>query len=94
MFDNPQTGEQDNKSVLETRAVLQVKRKGLLTDVSRPKNQEVDLDFEVKGLGPYENITHVDVKTLVSLQALKEQGIIPSSPKTYSRMSKLWVTSL
>lgn len=86
---NPQTGKQDHKSVLETRAVLQAKRKGLLTDVSRPKNPKVDLDFEVKGLGRYENITHVDVKTPASLQALQEQGIKPSGPKTYSKMGKL-----
>lgn len=86
---NPQTGKQDHKSVLETRAVLQAKRKGLLTDVSRPKNPKVDLDFEVKGLGRYENITHIDVKTPASLQALQEQGIKPSGPKTYSKMGKL-----
>ena len=85
---NPQTGKQDHKSVLETRAVLQAKRKGLLTDVSRPKNPKVDLDFEVKGLGRYENITHIDVKTPASLQALQGQGIKPSGPKTYSKMGE------
>ena len=91
---NPQTGQQDNKSVLEARAVLQAKRQGLVTDVSRPNNPKVDLDFEVKGLGRYENITHVDVKTPVSLQALRAQGIKPSGPKSYPKMGRVMGTKL
>lgn len=36
----------------------------------------------------YENITHIDVKTPASLQALQGQGIKPSGPKTYSKMGE------
>jgi hypothetical protein len=83
---NPQTKIQDDKSIAEAKAILQAKRNGLVTDVCRPKNPKVDLDFEVKGLGSYENITHVDVKRPVSLQNLELQGKAVSGPNSYSKI--------
>ena len=64
---NPQTKVQDHKSIDEARAILTAKKQGLVTDISRPENSKVNLDFQAKGLGPYKGITHVDIKTPISL---------------------------
>lgn len=83
---NPQTRFQDQKSVDEARGILSAKRQGLVEDISRPENLKVDLDFQAKGLGPYERITHVDIKTPISLEALQLEGKAISGPNTYAKV--------
>ena len=87
-FINPQTKVQYQKSVDEVRAILSAKKQGLVNDISRPQNPKVDLDFQAKGLGPYKGVTHVDIKTPISLEALKLEGKAVSGPKTYSEIGR------
>ena len=85
---NPQTKVQDQKSVDEARAILSAKKQGLVTDISRPENSKVNLDFQAKGLGPYKGVTHVDIKTPISLEALQLEGKTVSGPNTYSEIGR------
>lgn len=52
---NPQTKLQDSKSIDEALAILTAKEKGLITNILRPTNPQVNLDFKAKGLGCYKN---------------------------------------
>ena len=85
---NPQTKVQDQKSIDEARAILSAKKQGLVTDISRPENSKVNLDFQAKGLGPYKGVTHVDIKTPISLEALQLEGKAVSGPNTYSEIGR------
>ena len=77
---------QDSKSIDEALAIVDAKAEGLVTDISRPENPRVDLDFKVRGFGPYEGITHVDVKTPISLETLQREGKAISGPDSYFQM--------
>lgn len=84
---NPQTKKQDQKSIDETKSILQAKREGTVSDVSRPENPLIDLDFRAKGLKNYDNITHVDIKTPPSLEKFELQRMKVSGPNTYDKIA-------
>ena len=57
---NPQTGSADEKSLIEAKGGLQVEAQRMYTNIRRPSNKAVDLDFEIDSSKGY---THVDYKT-------------------------------
>jgi hypothetical protein len=68
---NPQTGNIDEKSLIEAKGGLQGEAQGLYQNLRRPSNQEVNLDFEIKSQNGY---THLDLKTPIDFEDLVGQG--------------------
>ena len=68
---NPQTGTFDGKSVFETTGCLELEVNGTLTNVRRPGNRKVDLDFvaELSGKSIF-----VDHKGMIDFESLSDQG--------------------
>ena len=64
---NPQTGSPDEKSLIEAKGGLQGEAQGMYTNIRRPSNKAVDLDFEIDSSKGY---THVDYKTPIDFQDL------------------------
>jgi hypothetical protein len=85
---DPQRKIQTEQAIDETKAILTLKKHGVVTNISRPKNPAVNLDFEVTGLGDYEGVTHVDIKTPISFEDLESQGKAVSGPNTYSEVGR------
>lgn len=57
-------------------------------------DQNVGLDFEVTGLGNYQNITHADIKTPISLEDFASRGVKVFGPNTYENMGTSMGTKL
>lgn len=66
---NPQTGSPDEKSLIEAKGGLQGEAQGMYTNIRRPSNKAVDLDFEIDSSKGY---THVDYKTPIDFQYLAD----------------------
>ena len=66
---NPQTGAIDEKSLIEAKGGLQGEAQGMYTNLRRPTNKAVDLDFEINSSKGY---THVDYKTPIDFQDLAD----------------------
>jgi len=67
---NPQTGSIDEKSLIEAKGGLQGEALGMYTNIRRPSNKAVDLDFEIDSSKGY---THVDYKTPIDFQDLADK---------------------
>jgi hypothetical protein len=67
---NPQTGSFDEKSLIEAKGGLQGEAQGMYTNIRRPSNKAVDLDFEIDSSKGY---THVDYKTPIDFQYLADK---------------------
>ena len=67
---NPQTGSPDEKSLIEAKGGLQGEAQGMYTNIRRPSNKAVDLDFEIDSSKGY---THVDYKTPIDFQDLADK---------------------
>jgi hypothetical protein len=67
---NPQTGSFDEKSLIEAKGGLQGEFQGISTNIRRPRNKAVDLDFEIDSSKGY---THVDSKTPIDFQDLADK---------------------
>ena len=67
---NPQTGAIDEKSLIEAKGGLQGEAQGMYTNIRRPSNKAVDLDFEIDSSKGY---THVDFKTPIDFQDLADK---------------------
>ena len=67
---NPQTGSLDEKSLIEAKGGLQGEAQGMYTNIRRPSNKAVDLDFEIDSSKGY---THVDYKTPIDFQDLADK---------------------
>jgi hypothetical protein len=67
---NPQTGSFDEKSLIEAKGGLQGEAQGMYTNIRRPSNKAVDLDFEIDSSKGY---THVDYKTPIDFQDLADK---------------------
>lgn len=66
---NPQTSSPDEKSLIEAKGGLQEEAQGMYTNIRRPSNKAVDLDFEIDSSKGY---THVDYKTPIDFQYLAD----------------------
>lgn len=73
---NPQTGSPDEKSLIEAKGGLQGEAQGMYTNIRRPSNKAVDLDFEIDSSKGY---THVDYKTPIDFQYLADNNGIDVS---------------
>jgi len=67
---NPQTSAIDEKSLIEAKGGLQGEAQGMYTNIRRPSNKAVDLDFEIDSSKGY---THVDFKTPIDFQDLADK---------------------
>jgi hypothetical protein len=67
---NPQTGSPDEKSLIEAKGGLQGEAQGMYTNIRRPSNKAVDLDFEIDSSQGY---THVNYKTPIDFQDLADK---------------------
>jgi len=67
---NLQTGSFDEKSLIEAKGGLQGEAQGMYTNIRRPRNKAVDLDFEIDSSKGY---THVDSKTPIDFQDLADK---------------------
>jgi len=67
---SPQTGNIDEKSLIETKGGLQGEAQGMYTNLRRPSNKDVDLDFEIDSSEGY---THADYKTPIDFEDLAEK---------------------
>ena len=67
---NPQTGSPDEKSLIEAKGGLQGEAEGMYTNIRRPSNKAVDLDFEIDSSKGY---TYVDYKTPIDFQDLVDK---------------------
>jgi hypothetical protein len=67
---NPQTVSPDEKSLIEAKGALQGEAEGMYTNIRRPKNKAVDLDFEIDSSKGY---TYVDYKTPIDFQDLADK---------------------
>ena len=45
---NPQTGVYDEKSIFEAKGALQLETEGIISNLRRPNNRKVDLDFKAE----------------------------------------------
>lgn len=68
---NPDTGLTDIKSLTKAKGGLEGEARGLYTNLRRPSNKAVDLDFEIDSPNGY---TQIDSKTPINFQDLVEQG--------------------
>lgn len=73
---NPKTDSPDEKSLIEAKGGLQGEAQGMYTNIRRPSNKAVDLDFEINSLKGY---THVDFKTPIDFQELADKKKIDVS---------------
>lgn len=73
---NLQTGAIDEKSLIEAKGGLQGEAQGMYTNLRRPTNKAVDLDFEINSSKGY---THVDYKTPIDFQDLADKKKIDVS---------------
>ena len=67
---NPQTNAIDEKSLIEAKGALQGEVEGMYTNIRRPTNKAVDLDFEIDSSKGY---THVDFKTPIDFEDLADK---------------------
>ena len=67
---NLQTGSPDEKSLIEAKGGLQGEAQGMYTNIRRPTNKAVDLDFEIDSSKGY---TYVDYKTPIDFQDLADK---------------------
>ena len=75
---NPQTGGFDKKSIFEAEGGLQGEVDGLYSNLRRPNNPKVDLDFEATSLQTGQSI-FVDHKGMIDFASLADKGIDTSS---------------
>lgn len=79
---NTQTGNIDSKSIIEANGGLRAESKGLVKGLRRPKNPEIDLDFEVIGPFPY---SYMDIKTPIDFNSL---GVDVSHFPSYEKVGE------
>lgn len=83
---NLQTSKIDSKSIIEANGGLRAESKGLVKGLRRPKNPEIDLDFEVSGPFPY---SYMDIKTPINFNSLGvDVSHFPSYDKVGESMGK------
>ena len=68
---NPQTGHFDDKSVLETIGGLEYELSGSVTNLRRPENSKVDLDFVAQSTASGKTI-FIDHKQMIDFQTLAD----------------------
>ena len=83
---NPQTGQLDEKSIYETEGGLQGELEGLYSDLRRPKNPKVDIDFEATSVETGQTI-FVGHKGMIDFASLVEKGIDISGYPTHESVA-------
>lgn len=70
---NQQTGRYDKKSVFEAKGCLELEASGIVKNLRRPDNPEVDLDFVAERVGSGETI-FLDHKEMIDFASLADKG--------------------
>lgn len=70
---NPQTGDFDEKSIFETEGGLELEANGMVTNLRRPENPQVRLDFVAERVDSGETI-FIDHKGMIDFASLSEEG--------------------
>lgn len=70
---NPQTGKFDEKSIFEAEGGLQGEIDGLYSNLQRPNNPKVDLDFQATSARTGETI-FIDHKGMIDFSSLIDKG--------------------
>lgn len=84
---NPQTGSPDEKSLVEAKGGLQREAQGIYTNIRRPSNKAVDLDFDFE-IDSLKGYTHVEYKTPIDFQNLADnKGIDVSNFPTLEKVA-------
>ena len=89
---NPQTGSPDEKSLIEAKGGLQGEAEKMYTNIRRPSNKAVDLDFEIdssKGYTLHEYKTQIDFQDLADKKGIDVLGYPSLETVAYNMGKKI-----